>query len=415
MQLVVGIFLLALFIIRLYRWSKDTELHKYFWLGLSLKILAGWFLGSLYFNYYGVGDTINFYEDGSLLRKLAFDEPGKYLSYLLNDQVPGPISSLLHYDISSPRAWFFDKLLSLFMIALGSNYWVLSAFCSTVAFSGMMFFSLQVKRRFRVSDLTLLAGVYILPSVVLWSSGVTKESIALACLMFMIGIALSASRSIRFNWWKQVPAFIIAFWICWELKYYYAGLALPALAAPMVAENIKRYRIATWLAVWTLSILAVSSVQVNLAPDFLPEVIYNNNKAFIEKSDPGDYIIFNDLGPDWPSILKNVPMALWSGLFRPFLADLNGIFKWGSGLESLGLLVLLLFQWPKLKSVFHNNDNTWFFSAVAYIFILATFLALSTPNFGTLVRYKAGFYFLFTCLILWDHPIFAWIKKRRDG
>ena len=156
----------------------------------------------------------------------------------------------------------------------------------------------------------------------------------------------------------------------------------------------------------------MSISQVNLNLDHLPEVVKVNHDAFVEKSSEGDFIQYQSLQPNWSSLLRNAPLALWSGLFRPFLTDINTTFKIFAAAENTVLMILLLFQIPRWGKSLQSEYNLWLLSAIIYIVLLSVFLSLSTPNFGTLVRYKAGFSFVFTYLILYDHPIIRIIKTK---
>lgn len=81
-------------------------------------------------------------------------------------------------------------------------------------------------------------------------------------------------------------------------------------------------------------------------------------------------------------------------------------------MENTFVLLLLVFQMKNIVRGFRSPNRFLILSGILYIIGLAIFLAVSTPNFGTLVRYKAGFWFLLIYLILADHPIFTFTKTK---
>jgi hypothetical protein len=55
------------------------------------------------------------------------------------------------------------------------------------------------------------------------------------------------------------------------------------------------------------------------------------------------------------------------------------------------------------------------FSVIVYVSLLCIFLSLSTPNFGTLSRYRVGFISFFFLLVAGRHPLLnkleSWVQR----
>jgi hypothetical protein len=116
-----------------------------------------------------------------------------------------------------------------------------------------------------------------------------------------------------------------------------------------------------------------------------------SNQEFQAISHAEDLIHYQDLQPTILSLARSSPLALVSGIFRPFITEAHGLLQWLGALENLILLFLFLFALPGVKKIGTNKNRLLLFSVIAYISILCIFLALSTPNFGTLSRYRVGF------------------------
>ena len=344
-----------------------------------------------------------------------------YLRFLWTDDLPSEYLNQLNYYISSPRALFFSKISSILNLVFVNHYYLIGVFVSILSFGGFYYLADILSNSFPKSKNAAVVAFLFAPSVVLWSSGLIKESIATSSLALIIGTVIANQKLGKGLKVKQWILLIISFYFAWKLKYYYVGVLVPTLIASWLLYSVSKklqsaffhkYRVFTWVLALAVGIMIISTTQINLQFNYLPEVIKINHDAFVAKSQEGDYIVFNHLDSNWGSILANSPKAVWSGLFRPFFWDINTGFKLISSIENLVLLVLLLWNLPSLRWGMNSEDNLWLTAGIIYILALAVFLSLSTPNLGTLTRYKAGFSFLFTYLILFEHPIFAIISTR---
>ena len=423
-SLIPGISLIILLLWLSNKVFKSSIIYPYMWWALAIKVLAGLFIGWLYYQYYGSGDTISFMEDATLLRSFALQDPRAYLGFLWSNDIAPEIIENLTYYTSTPRALFFTKFISLLNLICSDHYWLISVLCSNFSFFGFFFLANQLIQLFPKTRKAALISLLFFPSVVLWTSGVTKESIVLGCITIIIGMFLKEYRR-HPNWlhWSNYVIIILLIVLSWKLKYYYTALLLPALLAPWICYRLNnwgwfqvKYNFLIYSIIWLILLGGISLFQVNLNMGYLPEVIKINHDAFVIKSSPGDYIIYESVESNWNSVITNIPNALWSGLARPFFGDTNTLFKWMVALENAILLFLLLFRLKKIPELLSNGKGLFIVSAMVYILVLAIFLSQSTPNFGTLVRYKSGFWFLWVYLILADHPIFAFqLKKNTNG
>jgi uncharacterized membrane protein len=130
-----------------------------------------------------------------------------------------------------------------------------------------------------------------------------------------------------------------------------------------------------------------------------------NNREFMDLSKPENVVNYSNLTPTAASVLINSPQALIAGLFRPFLWEGHTLLAIMAGFENLVLLFMIgtaLISRPWLVS---SNQRLICFAVLIYVLILAIFLALSTPNFGTLSRYKVGFLPFLVFISLYQNSI----------
>jgi len=149
--------------------------------------------------------------------------------------------------------------------------------------------------------------------------------------------------------------------------------------------------IALWCAVFFMPLLLVSVLHPNFYLYRLMDVVVTSYQDFQAISNPEDLIHYRDLQPTVFSFARSSPLAFTSGIFRPFITEAHGLLQWLGAIENLILLLFFLFSLPGIKRMKANENRLLVFSLMTYITILCIFLTLSTPNFGTLSRYRVGF------------------------
>lgn len=398
----------------IYNKVKTYQLGKYFIPGLIIKVAAGIAVGLVYKYYYISGDTYAFYEEAVRLVNIAYRHPVDYVKILLVNEIPDQFAELLVMKFQ-PRAFFTAKLASIVNLITYNNYWLTGIYFSYFSYLGMWYLANMLASKFEDTKFYSAIAFLFFPSVLFWSSGVTKESLVMGCLCFIVGFSipyLIISQKISY---PRIILMALFLWILLKLKYYYVGVLIPVMAANFIVAFLrlnfkfvqKNYytHFGSWLLVFTLILLFASTIHPNLrAENFLQSVVTTHNQIY-ELSSPEDLIAYNKLDPTVSSILINLPKALYSGLFRPSLLDARTIFQYWVGFENLVLLILTI---GALFRIFRNREfphRILIFSMVVYICILAAFMALSSPNFGTLVRYKIAFLPFFIYLIILNNPM----------
>ena len=359
----------------------------------------GWAVGWVYFYYYQGGDTINFFQDAERLTALAYQHPIQYLRTLRGSE-PLPVSLLF---AEQPRALFFVKIVSVINIFTHQNYWPTSLYLSLFSFVGVWLLANEIVRWYPSTKYAVAIAFFVYPSFVFWSSGVLKESIAILALCLCVWAALRWLRSEKVSYrWGYVGLLLIATLLLWKLKYYYAGVLVPTLIASVGSQYVlKRSQSAVaWMTfglVWLLLLGLASQLHPRLDPTTLAQLLIEQHDRIVQLSEPDNIIHFYELRPTWESLLQNLPLAWFSGLFRPLLwdvfpADGAAVFRYAVGLENT--LLLLLFLRSVVKAFFttlNHKTRLWLMATLVYASVLAILLAWVSPNFGTLMRYKVAF------------------------
>jgi hypothetical protein len=404
-------------------WQKDqSRLKKIFWPALILKCIAGITLGLVYAYYYHVGDTFTYFLDGVKLADVARADMGSYIRFLWSGDESFPVWSELSYR--QPRAMFLSKITSVSCIMSGDNYWIISLHFSFITFlSAWVFTKKIVTFNYDAMPAAIIAFLFF-PSVVFWSSGVIKESLALAGLFFLCFSFLKVWMGERINFVEYAVA-IISFWWLWNLKYYYVAIFLPVTITALIARLLYLKlaidklpaKVGLWMLIFTMPLLLISILHPNFYPERFMEVVVDSYYQFQAISDQNDVIHYRSLKPSAVSILQNAPWALFSGLYRPIFFEAETIFQWIIAMENFLLLILSVIAVRKIKKVMITRHRLILFSIMVYTLLLCLFLALSTPNFGTLSRYRVGFIPFFVFILCLENPLISrlmsskWLKN----
>lgn len=412
MKVAIALLNIAFLIFISYRlWkTEQSPLHKIFWPALFLKCVAGICLGLVYTYYYSVGDTFTYFYDGMNLAQVARTNVGSYLSFLWSGDETFPIASELVYK--QPRAMFLSKVTSIFCLLTTDNYWISSLYFSFICFitAWLLVKKLAVFNK-SVVDAAVISFLFF-PSVVFWSSGIIKESLALASLFYLAFIFLKVwtKDSLKLAHWLLVLLFI---WLLWNLKYYYLAIFLPVVITTLalrfilsrIAIRSAGVKAMLWMFIFIIPLVMVSILHPNFYPERFMTVVVSSYNEFRSISDPHDLIHYKSLEATPLSLLQNMPFALFSGLFRPFLTEANNVLQYFIALENLVVLTLTLSALRNTWKFIYNKHRLLLFSILVYSVLLCIFLALSTPNFGTLSRYRVGFLPFLVLLITIDNPL----------
>lgn len=385
--------------------KQDVGFRQLFWPALVIKIVAGFSVGVLYFYHYGQGDTISYWQDGQEVARLIRLSPGEALGFYWEESAyPQMVATLSQ---QAPRSLFFVKIAGVLALLTGGNYYMMSVILSFLSFLGAWYLFQSLVHSFPSKRNAAAVAFLFYPSVVFWSSGLIKESLGLGALFFLAGICLNVERSRKLS----IPAWlmvIVSVWVGWNLKYYWLGIFLPVVVTTILILIAKKWKpaivkreVIIWLVFFLVLLLSATSIHPNFYPSRFTEVIYQSNHEFMQLTDPGGAAHFDNLEPTFLSIMFYAPSALVAGLFRPFIWEAANFLSVLAGIENLVLLTIVLLAFPALRKVHESPHRLLILAVVIYIALLAIFLALSTPNFGTLSRYKIGVvpFLLFVSLI----------------
>lgn len=338
-----------------------------FWASLIVKLAAGVVLGLIFYRYYGSGDTINFFEYAKNLEQ--FNEE------------------------SQPRTQFFLFILKPIIAFSGESYWITSLYFSLISFL-CFWYGTKVFSSFYPQLKWISAACFLfIPSIVFWSSGIIKDSLASASLIIAVVSSFKIYKKNKIQLLDILLILVSAF-ILLKIKHYLL-IAFILFAGVLFTLMLFRKLSSLWRFASLIVIVAASFTTQFIHPyleiDRIPWTLYQNNQAILEKSDSEDELNIELENETWQEVLSNVPKALHAGLFRPSLYDTTPIWGWIHRIENLMLTILIIMSLILSLKMKPHIDWSLFLASLIGILLLAIMLPLSTPNFGTLVRYKNAY------------------------
>lgn len=392
--------------------KSKVENKILFWLAWLFRVVMGIALGLVYTYYYGANDTWHFFEDAKTLSALARTDLGEYLQFLFSSNPEHAIWQTLVY--TQERSLFLAKIISVFAWISDDNYWTCALYFATISFLAAWTLYVTVVKHFEETKLAAGLAFLFFPSVVFWSSGLVKETLALAGIFWITVILIKFLKGESVNV-RQLLIGIVAFWVAWNLKYYWAALFVVVVTTTVLTFLLQKFKLVksywglTWGFLFFLICVLVSQVHPNFYFSRFLEVIVSNHDAFVQISKPEGLIHFYNLDAVWWSIIVNFPWALVSGLFRPWLGEASGFTGLMAAFENLFLLALLLGNF--LRKSWRTHYGLLLTAILVYVTFLCVLLALSTPNLGTLSRYRVGFLPFFVFVIAYGNPLIEKIRQ----
>lgn len=324
------------------------------------------------------GDTIEFFNTASQVCQLPYS--GWIDFYFSTD--------LNKWNLDSNRSAFFIKCIIPFVYMSGSSYWISSVLLSS--FSCIVLLVLIDRYYLLWKDPSILyLAFFAFPSVLIWTSGIFKESLALIFLILSFlpileykrgnsnaGLSLSFLISIvSILFFYQIRYFLIIPFILFILIFL--------LFNPMIKSKGLYFGIISILLLISTLILIYNPV-LNLTE--LPSYIYQAHETILNSKTISSDIQYDLRKGGWYDLILNMPEAFLNLFIRPFPWEWTKLEYVLYSIENYVLIILILYSFIKYREHLALRS-----SVILILFSSMIIIALATPNFGSLFRYKSLF------------------------
>ncbi|MBC8085139.1 MAG: hypothetical protein H7Z21_18235, partial [Hymenobacter sp.] len=326
-----------------------------------------------------------------------WENPGAWVRTLAGDEFDYQHWFLLYHGYSN--TFFMIKLLSVLNLASLSNGWWTGLYLSLFGFVACWMLVRTLAQTFPQAPAgAALMGFLVWPTVVYWSGGVTKESLVLGSAAGLVAVLVRWLYGNKPLSGSSVVGFVLLAVLQFKMRYFFAALLFGALGGLTVVRVVQllggaRRRwvvVVVFAAFMGAGVWAGSEVSLLFRLNRITSQLLRNYIKLGNDAGERPSIRFREFRPTPESAARNAPQAAWEALSRPWFWEGTPRYQ-VAGLENL---VLLAVVGVALVAVLRGRAGRLPFALVVafgfYCLALAVLLGLSTPNLGTLSRYRAA-------------------------
>lgn len=282
--------------------SADGVPKSYFLGVFFLKIIVGVVGWQLYNSYYPVNDAIRFYKTSKIFYDLFFENRESFFKLFFgqeDDSLKPYIAQLTGWEdgyltllVNDSRTIIrYNTILQFFSFGTYHVHTIVSCFLSflglTFIYKSLLFF-IKEKSKF------LLGVIFLLPSVLFWSSMVFKESLVflgLGLVLYHSHIGLRRAYSL-----SSILYLLLGFLFMFIIKPYLLFCLVPALIANAIYVRLKKPRgvVFVYLLMFSILFLIVIGLHTLLPKYDLIQKLKDKQELFNKSARGGVYLTAND-------------------------------------------------------------------------------------------------------------------------
>lgn len=382
----------------------------------------------LYSEYYPVreeADTFKYFDDSYFMAQALWEHPGDFLQMLLGIECDTAYFHETYFNHMSNWVRSYDNGLfndnrlviranAFIRIFSFGNYHIHALVFNFIAFLGCLslgkvFFSVSQ------SKLKSYLVVFLIPSVVFWSSGIFKESILLFAMGTFLHHFYEFSRGNGNT--KRGLVLLLMSGILIVMKLYVFAAFLPACICYYFAKKRKSI---IWVYTLVFSVFLLLGWIVGvLNPQYsFIHLIVDKQRDFINLSqffEVNSAFQMDYLKPTLGSLLKACPEAILNVLTKPWLGEINSPLFVPPLIENLMFLLTTLFCFIWRQKAGKGQLNFIVF-CLSFALVMSAVIGLTTPITGALVRYKipmAPFVWMAVLMLINTHKFPKGFKKTK--
>jgi hypothetical protein len=300
---------------------------------------------------------------------------------------------------------FYYKVLAVLSIASGGILWVNGLYLSLLCFIACWAVVQAISQAFELAPAPVSVAFLAWPTVVWWTAGFTKETLVVGAGAGLAALALPAIYgAVHVRFWPtvgRVLLFLLLAWVMVRMRYFFA---LPLLGGLLALAVVRLATQRHWLARTALAqasglllvlVLAGGAALAlggqHLSLSYFSREVNASYKHGLLTSTGRPHLEYADWQPKPAGLLRHAPLAAAQVLVRPWPGESARPLYVGAGLENAVLCTLLGLA---LVAAWRGQPGPLPVALVVvlglYCLLLAAFIGLSTPNLGTLSRYRVA-------------------------
>ena len=397
--------------------------------GLSSLVLISLFLLKVFVGCVGYklmlkispfSDADTFHKTGLIEYHLLFSDPVQYITNIFQSGYTPPYGN---FYSSVNSYWndlggnFIAKLLSLFDIFSGGDYYINTIFYSYLLFLASIGLFRFFSNIYPCKTIPLTTGCFLLPSFLFYSSYSHKDGLIFIALCSIICCYYFLYKNNN-NKFLLIFTIVLSIFFIFILRNYVAVALLPALLSWFLCYKLKHSPYIIFTCTYIIAALlffntSKISPKINLLQNFV-----DRQAAFKLLPESHTLIGLDTLKPSFKSFVLNAPQATSHILLRPFLTDNRlSVYLIPYALEILAYqFIFLLFLFFRTKS---SGNNAAIFFLYFFSFSVLVIIGFTIPIIGAFIRYRSIYLpFIITpmlCTISWQKiKTFSKINKNNN-
>ena len=368
------------------------------------------------------GDMMSYLSQGRMLASLMasdMSEFGPAVVQLLLQQEPTPMLPVLLVGNSTASMIAISGLLCLL---LGPSIWGVSLVLNGYVLASTMYAYRALAVSFpQAYGRGIFYATVMLPSVIFWSSGLFKETLAILGVMLSFGGVVFFLRRghKRALWALGAGVSLIALVKAYLLMPLTAssGIYVYAYRSMLGKGRVQWFRNPWQAALALVATVGALAILAQFFPQLTPEAVAKEAATlqnFGKRIQGGtSYTVLDGAQVEGYGTYLYLPIGLIFSLFRPFPTDVRNMSVALNFAEMMVLLYLwfgLLTRSKPRRLIRTINSSPMLLFCLTFVLLTGSFVGLATTNVGTLSRYRGPMMPFYACLlyVLWRH-------ERRDS
>lgn len=388
--LVVYIVLLVLITHKLAFFKTKLISNKTLTVIALLKIASG--VAYIYISKHFIegGDIFNYYNDAEIVFDQFFVSPINYFKLVFlpnNVSIPSELATPIQLMgfWGDTGAYMLVRFNALIRVISFGNIYIHGLFAAYFSFIGCFLIAKVFEQNLKIKSLTFLS-VFLMPSLLFWTSGIHKEFISVFALGLILYHFFKLTKSI--NQTINILGFISGLALFFFTRNYMLLALIPSIISYFIYKGFHiKYKKAVFLSI----LLLITFLNYAKIPDYNKtgfEVIIEKRQQFEDLKQGNTSINLEDIEPNLISLLKNSPKALFNTLIRPHFLEANTIFLKFAMVENLIIALLIILTFLNFHKLSLKESNFIIFMFLYSLFLLLI-IGWIVPNIGAILRYRS--------------------------
>ncbi|HLP49914.1 MAG TPA: hypothetical protein VK154_03460 [Chitinophagales bacterium] len=389
-------FYLALFLWLIFRWSffkVEGTPKAHFAFFFLLKVAAGVALTLVYTYYYTdqqKADIYRYFNDSRVISPLLFTDPAAWLKIMTGYHIddPGTFLYLIntHYfshpgsDIVTNNTFIIRVNVLLNYLSF-TNIYINTLLLNFISFASLTLLYRLLAPYFTQFSYILYIPIFLLPSVVFWSSGLLKEALLFTCLGPFFYYGANAKELPLYKYILGMAAGLLMLFIKLQVGFF-------AIMSLFLCMHQGKRLMPVWLRLSLFA--AMCAIGIYFGGSDIVDMLINKRNEFAQLAvdeNAGSFLSTPYLEPTATNLIALMPQAMVNAMLRPFVWEGSKLFQLVFAIENtLFLLMLtgLLFFFKRPTAIRLQLCLCFLFFALANYLVIG----ITVPVMGAIVHYR---------------------------